>query len=323
MRTTTDSPKGPPAGPHVVSDSTSAVAQGAAVGGEPSLGDWYAVAFARDVQAGALTPIEVLSERYVLFRDAQDSVCCLRDRCPHRGARLSDGRIAGGKVECGYHGWQFEGGGRCAHVPQLDPGSEIPAGLRATSQEASVRDGIVWVRCGTHSSSTSTAVPVIVNPSDPDVHTIDFTIDLPYGYDALIENVLDLAHIHVAHDGARGGGHRRHAGPLCYEIEDLGPAGFRARIVSATVDDTQSSARTTGGTVALIAPGLVHYSAEFDDPSRRSGLALYATPIASGDAEKRCPRTLPTALSRLRKHVLEVRAPASPVARTPEPDAFA
>ena len=37
------------------------------------------------------------------------------DRCPHRGTRLSLGRVCDGQIECPYHGWRFDGAGRCAH----------------------------------------------------------------------------------------------------------------------------------------------------------------------------------------------------------------
>ncbi len=40
-----------------------------------------------------------------LFRNADDVVLALADRCPHKGGRLSQGIVFDGKVACPLHGW--------------------------------------------------------------------------------------------------------------------------------------------------------------------------------------------------------------------------
>ncbi len=61
-------------------------------------------------------------QSFVMFRDAQGVAGALRDRCPHRFAPLSRGRVrADGRLECPYHGWHFdrEGSGRSPSQPSL------------------------------------------------------------------------------------------------------------------------------------------------------------------------------------------------------------
>jgi phenylpropionate dioxygenase-like ring-hydroxylating dioxygenase large terminal subunit len=36
-----------------------------------------------------------------------------------RLAKLSEGQIVDGKLECLYHGWQFDGDGKCVKIPQV------------------------------------------------------------------------------------------------------------------------------------------------------------------------------------------------------------
>ena len=56
----------------------------------------------------------------VLYRSGGRAVAAL-DRCPHRNVPLSEGRVLGnGHLECRYHGWQFDGEGRCRAIPGLD-----------------------------------------------------------------------------------------------------------------------------------------------------------------------------------------------------------
>ena len=36
-----------------------------------------------------------------------------------RLAKLSEGQVIDGRLECLYHGWQFEGEGQCVKIPQV------------------------------------------------------------------------------------------------------------------------------------------------------------------------------------------------------------
>lgn len=36
-----------------------------------------------------------------------------------RLAKLSEGQLVDGRLECLYHGWQFEGEGKCVKIPQV------------------------------------------------------------------------------------------------------------------------------------------------------------------------------------------------------------
>lgn len=36
-----------------------------------------------------------------------------------RLAKLSEGQLIDGRIECLYHGWQFEGDGKCVKIPQV------------------------------------------------------------------------------------------------------------------------------------------------------------------------------------------------------------
>ena len=60
---------------------------------------------------------------------------CFEDRCPHRLAPLSEGRIEpkDGSLYCNYHGWRFNGDGSCAGIPQLDPSAASATGNKRCS----------------------------------------------------------------------------------------------------------------------------------------------------------------------------------------------
>ncbi len=243
---------------------------------------WFPVAFRRDLEPGRVERVSVLGRALALFLDAAGAPTALVDRCPHRSARLSDGRVRDGTLECLYHGWRFDRTGRCVDAPQQTKGVALPERACAQSVPIRVEQGVVWVWCGAPGREASHGLPTVAGLEHPSVHTIDFTMDLPYGQDYFIENVLDVAHIHVAHSGTRGGGDRRLAGPLEIKIDSAGPAGFVANFRTLGLEQAPRTSGLRRAGVEFRAPNLVHFVSEFEDPQLISGLALYSIPTDAG-----------------------------------------
>lgn len=42
-----------------------------------------------------------------VFRNAEDEVLALHDKCPHKGGPLSQGLVHGRRVTCPLHGWNI------------------------------------------------------------------------------------------------------------------------------------------------------------------------------------------------------------------------
>lgn len=104
---------------------------------------WHPVAAMADVQAQPLA-VQLLGQSLVLWRDLAGAVHAWADQCPHRGARLSLGRVCAGRLECPYHGWQFAASGQCVRVPAL-PDFVPPAGHAAQVFAVQVWCELVWV----------------------------------------------------------------------------------------------------------------------------------------------------------------------------------
>ena len=52
-----------------------------------------------------------------VFRNDQDQVFALLDRCPHKGGPLSQGIVFGTSVACPLHNWTIDLAGGCAKAP--------------------------------------------------------------------------------------------------------------------------------------------------------------------------------------------------------------
>jgi len=91
----------------------------------------HPVAAASELSADQPVAARLLGQDWVLWRDAEGHARAAPDRCPHRGTRLSLGRVCEGELQCPYHGWRFAADGRCSRIP-AQPGFQPPAshGLR-------------------------------------------------------------------------------------------------------------------------------------------------------------------------------------------------
>src|ERR1700722_20034013 len=96
-------------------------------------------------------PLAVIcgDEEIVLFRNAAGRALALEDRCPHRRAPLSLGVVQDGRLQCGYHGWTFDGvSGVCAAIPNLSADERVPASYGVRAFPVAEADGFVQVWLG-------------------------------------------------------------------------------------------------------------------------------------------------------------------------------
>ena len=109
------------------------------------LNDWHPVAASEALTAAPMAAT-LLGRELVLWRDAAGGVHAWEDRCPHRGARFSIGRVEQGELVCAYHGWRFDAKGACTRVPS-QPGQPLP---RTTARAYAAREayGLVWACVG-------------------------------------------------------------------------------------------------------------------------------------------------------------------------------
>lgn len=178
---------------------------------EPQL--WHPVIASHQVR-DAPVACSLLGQALVLWREQghdEHRVHAWADRCPHRGARLSLGRVLiglhGTRLECPYHGWQFGGAGRCQHVPAA-PDFVPPASHCTTRFEAREQHGLVWVRLQPPAQPLAPGLadpPVFAPGDDPAWRTVVCgPYDLNTSAPRLVENFLDLSHFGFVHEGWLG-----------------------------------------------------------------------------------------------------------------------
>ncbi|CAI5514788.1 unnamed protein product [Closterium sp. Naga37s-1] len=213
--------------------------------------NWYPVALIEDLDPSRPTSFQLLGRDLVIWRDSQGIWRAHADRCPHRLAPLSEGRLdENGLLQCPYNGWSFRGDGSCAVIPQASdtgPESRACSSSRAcvASYPALVSQGLlfVWPEEGRWEDALAVEPPRLPDVfEDEGFSSVTIQRDLYYGFDTLMENVSDPSHIEFAHHKVTG--RRDRAKPLPFTITSSGPFGFAATTDTGT-PATSTPAKST------------------------------------------------------------------------------
>lgn len=81
---------------------------------------WHPVMRLKDLPAGRAKPLEILGEKFTIYRGESGTPHIVPYRCPHRGTPLSLGWVEGDSLRCRYHGWKFDHTGQCIEQPNED-----------------------------------------------------------------------------------------------------------------------------------------------------------------------------------------------------------
>jgi phenylpropionate dioxygenase-like ring-hydroxylating dioxygenase large terminal subunit len=66
------------------------------------------------------------NEKLVFWRGRDNILHCIADRCAHRGASLSCGKIIDGEIQCPFHGLQFNEFGIGTYIPSGGKKADYP-----------------------------------------------------------------------------------------------------------------------------------------------------------------------------------------------------
>ena len=252
-------------------------------GSDPTVFDpfeaWYPIYYVEDLDRSKLARFTLLETDLVIWWDnSADTWQVFEDKCPHRLAPLSEGRVnESGLLECPYHGWAFSGEGNCEVIPQQPSEGQAHTSNRACvrSYPTAIAQGLLFVYPGIKENAAKTPVPII-EPMEEDDDWVCLNIfrDLPYDALTLLENVIDASHIPYTHHKTVG--NRSNVAPLELEVTESGKHGFKGVWQEGPRKGKLGTQYTT-----FTAPSLVWH----DLTSKQFGRTLtvvYATPISKG-----------------------------------------
>jgi len=149
---------------------------------------WYVAAFASEVRRSIL-PRKLLGESIILYRSEAGAPVAMQDRCPHRFAPLSRGKVVQGTLECGYHGLTFDGSGHCVRNPHGPILSNIA--VRHYPMIEAYR--ALWIWMGEPEKADASSIPDFSVFYDHErFATVSGYVRIEANYQLVTDNLLDL-----------------------------------------------------------------------------------------------------------------------------------
>jgi len=164
---------------------------------------WYVAAWDHELGPQPLGRT-ILGEPVVMYRTADGRPVAFEDRCCHRRAPLSLGRVVGNDLQCGYHGLVYDPEGHVIAVP----GQTIaPPGARLRAYPVVERWQWIWIWMGDAAEADPAKIPNIYWHDNPEWAVVGGYLHMKCHYQLLVDNLLDLTHETFLHAKTIGNEH--------------------------------------------------------------------------------------------------------------------
>ncbi|HDS1734548.1 Rieske 2Fe-2S domain-containing protein [Pseudomonas sp. BP8] len=230
---------------------------------------WYAVAWVDQLALASIKPAKLCERDIVVVRTASGQLSVYDAHCPHLGAHLGYGGVVEDEnIRCPFHGWEYDGQGRCSRIPFVDG----PMKLTLRQWPTVVRGGMLqaWF--------DEAGGPPLWTPVEVDqegwtipVHWPDCAWNLRAHVQDIAENGIDVAHFTTVH-GAEAIG----------ELRDMRFEGALARWTSISASELSGKPSIAQADVVLDALGLHQVQVMIDNGKLQFRSFLYVTPVAEG-----------------------------------------
>jgi phenylpropionate dioxygenase-like ring-hydroxylating dioxygenase large terminal subunit len=200
---------------------------------------WYAVGVSSTLAPGELRAVRFFGRELVLLRGEEGTARLFDAHCPHLGAHLGvGGRVESGGLRCPFHGWRFDGEGRCVEVPRLE---RRPPDVRLRGYPVLERDDRIFAWFHAQGAPPAWTLPTI-REGDPARWTdwVTERYEVRTHVQDMGENILDRAHFLHVHDMEEARAPR-------FEVAFEGPAMTVEQTVKMTAGSEVTSRTSNWG----------------------------------------------------------------------------
>ena len=157
---------------------------------------WYVAAWDHELKPGELISRTIINEPLAIYRAGAGEIVALEDRCCHRFAPLSKGRLEGDDLRCMYHGLKFDRSGRCIEIPGQDM---IPRTARVRAYPVLEKHSWIWVWMGDPAKADPALIPPAIGFDDPNWTLRSGHMDYEANYQLINDNLTDFTHLSYVH----------------------------------------------------------------------------------------------------------------------------
>ncbi|WMN12318.1 aromatic ring-hydroxylating dioxygenase subunit alpha [Marivirga salinae] len=161
---------------------------------------WYAAGQSKAIKKTKPQLVTIFEKPLVIWRLKDGSLSVMLDRCNHRNAPLSKGRVINDCLVCPYHGWTYNKEGQCVEIPSEGPHSERIPNKKIVSFPVKEAYGLVWVWMGKDKSPNSEPFEMPVM-KEQGWHSYYMETKFSNTVTDLVENFMDVPHTVFVHKG--------------------------------------------------------------------------------------------------------------------------
>lgn len=165
---------------------------------------WYAVLDSKELKTNKALGAKRLDENLVFWRDDENKINCISDKCCHRGAALSGGEIIDNKIQCPFHGFQYKSNGKVDYIPANGRNAKVAENYKVNSYIAKEAYGFIWLWYSDNQESYP-EIPFFEDLKEGFSYG-QFSELWPVHYTRAIENQLDVVHLPFVHKTTIGKG---------------------------------------------------------------------------------------------------------------------
>ena len=157
---------------------------------------WQPVAAVAEMADRWTKRVRIMGEDLVLFKDRTGKLGLIGEACPHRRASLAYGIPPATGIRCTYHGWMFDGAGRCLEQPNEPEGSNFKDKVSLPGYPVQELAGLVFAYLGPLPAPLITKLDGYV--ADPAIRLIAKAV-IPCNWLQIQENSADPIHSEWLH----------------------------------------------------------------------------------------------------------------------------
>ncbi|MBN1888338.1 MAG: aromatic ring-hydroxylating dioxygenase subunit alpha [Thermoflexales bacterium] len=208
---------------------------------------WYAILESSEVKAGHVVGVTRLAEKLVLWRNSRGELACMADKCPHRGAALSAGKVVHDNVQCPFHGFEYDASGQCTVIPANGLGAPVPKSFQVRPAYP-VREANDFIYIWWGEPRADLPAPPFFDSVDHKAFSwLTLRDHWATHYSRAIENQLDVVHLPFVHHNTIGRGNRTIVNGPISRLESQAGGGEVINVwVNNQVDTGQAPLRASG-----------------------------------------------------------------------------
>lgn len=209
---------------------------------------WYAAAWEYEVAEADNRLARTICETPLVFYKAENgSYVALDDRCCHRAAPLSIGRVEGNCIRCLYHGMLYDPSGKVVEIPGQN---HIAKAMKVRSYPVTAKGGMIWIWMGEAELADENDIIDFAPLSDSE-NWRGFEKEAYMHYDAnwllIVDNLSDFSHVAFVHTNTLGGSEAYAYSSIPEEVKKLddgfalvrwhnnsNPPPFHAKVIPAS-----------------------------------------------------------------------------------------